>query len=70
MVPPDMKKLITPFRVGIFVLASVFAFIGFYSFVHKGGLSRSDALEVFGHLPRRRRSREEDPGPDRRHPRG
>lgn len=41
-----MKKLITPFRVGIFVLASVFAFIGFYSFVHKGGLSRSDALEV------------------------
>jgi phospholipid/cholesterol/gamma-HCH transport system substrate-binding protein len=42
-----MKSVITPFRVGLFVLASVFAFIGFYSFVHKGGLSRSDSLEVF-----------------------
>jgi phospholipid/cholesterol/gamma-HCH transport system substrate-binding protein len=41
-----MKKIVTPFRVGLFVLVMVFTFFGFYSFVHKGGLSRSDALEV------------------------
>ncbi|HUB05966.1 MAG TPA: MlaD family protein [Myxococcales bacterium] len=42
-----MRKLVTPFRVGLFVLAATAAFIGFYSFVHKGGLSRENSLEVY-----------------------
>ncbi len=42
-----MKKLVTPFRVGLFVLAATAAFIGFYSFVHKGGLTRENSLEVY-----------------------
>ncbi|MHB8418815.1 MAG: MlaD family protein [Myxococcales bacterium] len=42
-----MKKLVTPFRVGLFVLAATLAFIGFYSFVHKGGLTKENSLEVY-----------------------
>ncbi len=42
-----IRKLITPFRVGLFVLAAVVAFVAFYSFVHKGGLSRKDSVEFY-----------------------
>ena len=42
-----MKKLFTPFKVGLFVLAAVGAFVGFYSFVHKGGLSKAESVDVF-----------------------
>lgn len=42
-----MKKLVTPFRVGLFALVLGAAFAGIYSFVHKGGLSKKDAIEVF-----------------------
>ncbi len=42
-----MKKLVTPLRVGLFVLLATGAFIYFYSFVHKGGLTRQNSLEVF-----------------------
>ena len=45
-----MKKLLTPFRVGLLVLASgVFLFI-FLTFVKKGGLSEREALTVYAYF--------------------
>ncbi|MHB8876423.1 MAG: MlaD family protein [Myxococcaceae bacterium] len=45
-----MKKLLTPFRVGLLVLASgVFLFV-FLSFVRKGGLSEREALTVHAYF--------------------
>ncbi|MHB1843488.1 MAG: MlaD family protein [Deltaproteobacteria bacterium] len=42
-----LKGLFTPFKVGLFVLAAIGAFVAFYSFVHKGGLSKEDSVDVF-----------------------
>lgn len=45
-----MKKLLTPFRVGLLVLASgAFLFV-FLTFVKKGGLSEKEAITVFAHF--------------------
>lgn len=45
-----LTKLLTPFRVGLLVLASaVFLFV-FFSFAKKGGLSQREALPVFAYF--------------------
>jgi phospholipid/cholesterol/gamma-HCH transport system substrate-binding protein len=45
-----LKKILTPFRVGLLVLASaIFSFI-FFSFAKKGGLSESEALSVYAYF--------------------
>lgn len=42
-----MKNLFTPFRVGLLVLASAIFLFVFITFVRKGGLSRSDAVDYW-----------------------
>jgi phospholipid/cholesterol/gamma-HCH transport system substrate-binding protein len=45
-----MGKLVTPFRVGILVIIAIVGFGVGFSFVHKGGLSKRDALECFAYF--------------------
>jgi len=42
-----MNRFGAPFRVGLFAIALVATFVGIYTYVHKGGLSKRDAIEVF-----------------------
>ncbi len=42
-----MNRIVTPFRVGLLVLAALAAFIGFYAYVHKGGLSQKNSLSFY-----------------------
>src|SRR5947209_649441 len=42
-----MGKLVTPFRVGLLLLVALGVFVVFFTFVHKGGLSRRDSLECW-----------------------
>lgn len=42
-----MKKLFTPFRVGLLVIASAGVLFGFLTFVKKGGLSKEDSVQVW-----------------------
>ncbi len=42
-----LRSFVTPFKVGLFVLVAIGAFIGFYTFVHKGGLSKEDSVDCF-----------------------
>lgn len=42
-----MKRLVTPFRVGAFAIVLGLTFAGIYSFIHKGGLSKKEAIEVY-----------------------
>jgi phospholipid/cholesterol/gamma-HCH transport system substrate-binding protein len=41
-----MKRFGTSFRVGLFVIGLSATFIAIYSYVHKGGLSKRDSIEV------------------------
>ncbi len=42
-----MKNFASPFRVGLFALVLAGAFTVLYNYVHKGGLSHGEAIEVF-----------------------
>ncbi|MBZ4422084.1 MlaD family protein [Myxococcus sp. RHSTA-1-4] len=45
-----MKKLVTPFRVGLLVIAAGAFFITFILFAKKGGLSESESLRVWAYF--------------------
>lgn len=45
-----MKKLLTPFRVGLLVLAAATFTTIFFSFAKKGGLSQRESLNVFAYF--------------------
>ncbi len=45
-----MKKLVTPFRVGLLVLASAAALFVFLTFVRKGGLNANEAVDVYAYF--------------------
>ncbi|MFN7133462.1 MAG: MlaD family protein, partial [Myxococcales bacterium] len=45
-----MSKLITPFKVGLLVLATVAAFLVFFTFVRKGAVRGDEALRVFAYF--------------------
>lgn len=45
-----MKKLLTPFRVGLLVLVAATFTTIFFSFAKKGGLSQREALNVFAYF--------------------
>ena len=45
-----MGKLLTPFRVGLLLLIALGTFVVFFTFVHKGGLSKSDSLECWAYF--------------------
>lgn len=45
-----MKNLLTPFRVGLLVLASAAFLFVFITFVRKGGLSRSEAADYYAYF--------------------
>lgn len=45
-----MKKVTTPFRVGLLVLASAALLFAFLTFTKKGGLSKKEAITVFAYF--------------------
>ncbi len=45
-----MKKLITPFRVGLLVLTAGTFFFAFYMFARKGGLSEKESIAVWAYF--------------------
>ncbi len=45
-----MKKLVTPFRVGLLVIAAGAFFFAFYMFARKGGLSDKESTRVFAYF--------------------
>jgi phospholipid/cholesterol/gamma-HCH transport system substrate-binding protein len=45
-----VKKLVTPFRVGLLVIAAGAFFITFVLFAKKGGLSESESLRVWAYF--------------------
>ncbi|MFP2927355.1 MlaD family protein [Pyxidicoccus sp. 3LG] len=45
-----MKKLVTPFRVGLLVIAAGAFFVAFVLFARKGGLSDSESLQVWAYF--------------------
>jgi phospholipid/cholesterol/gamma-HCH transport system substrate-binding protein len=45
-----MKKLVTPFRVGLLVIASGVILFFFLTFVRKGGLSESESVRVYAYF--------------------
>lgn len=45
-----MKKLVTPFRVGLLVIAAGAFFFAFYMFARKGGLSEKDSISVWAYF--------------------
>lgn len=45
-----MKKLVTPFRVGLLVLAAGAFFFAFFVFARKGGLSEKESINVFAYF--------------------
>ncbi len=45
-----MKKLVTPFRVGLLVLAAGAFFFAFFMFARKGGLSEDEATNVWAYF--------------------
>lgn len=48
--PANVKKVVTPFRVGVLVIISGAILFAFLTFVRKGGLSDREALEVFAYF--------------------
>lgn len=45
-----MRKVITPFRVGLLVIAAGAILFGFLSFVKKGGLSDKESVQVYAYF--------------------
>ena len=45
-----MGKLATPFRVGLLVIVAVVIFALSFSFVHKGGLTKKEALKTVAYF--------------------
>ena len=45
-----MKKLVTPFRVGLLVLASAAFLFIFLTFVRKGGMSEDESVDVYAYF--------------------
>lgn len=45
-----MKKLITPFRVGLLVIAAAIFLFFFLTFVKKGGMSKDEAIDVYAYF--------------------
>jgi phospholipid/cholesterol/gamma-HCH transport system substrate-binding protein len=45
-----VKKLVTPFRVGLLVLAAGALFFAFFMFAQKGGLSDKESINVFAYF--------------------